>query len=133
VDGDHFETGHLWFVLLLLAFCLLLAPVAGGVAAGGDRVAEAVARHPALLLLPVLPLTLLHVPLGMEEDYAAWHHWAYLVFFLYGFALAGDARVRAVMRLLAQPLGVAASSCSRRAGPGSWGRTTRSPTGRRSH
>lgn len=107
VDGKHFESGHLWFVLLLLAFCLLLAPVAARLAAGGDRAAAAVARHPALLLLPVLPLALINVPLGMEEDYAAWHHWAYLVFFLYGFALAGDDRVRSVMRRYARPLGVA--------------------------
>ncbi|GHH14629.1 acyltransferase family protein [Streptomyces lanatus] len=107
VDGEHFESGHLWFVLLLLAFCLLLAPVAERLAAGGDRAAEIVARRPALLLLPVLPLALINVPLGMEENYAAWHHWAYLVFFLYGFALAGDERIRAVMRRLARPLGLA--------------------------
>lgn len=107
VDGEHFESGHLWFVLLLLTFCLLLAPVAARLAAGGARAAAAVARHPALLLLPVLPLALINVPLGLEEDYAAWHHWAYLVFFLYGFALAGDDRVRSVMRRYARPLGVA--------------------------
>ena len=118
VDGNHFESGHLWFVLLLLAFCLLLAPVAGRLAAGGDRAAEAVARRPLLLLLPVLPLVLLHVPLGMEEDYAAWHHWAYLVFFLYGFALAGDERIRAVMRRLARPLGVAGVLLFAACGPG---------------
>ncbi|KMS73888.1 membrane protein [Streptomyces viridochromogenes] len=118
LDGDHFESGHLWFVLLLLAFCLLLAPVAGRLAAGGDGAARAVVRHPLLLLLPVLPLTLLQVPLGMEEDYAAWHHWAYLVFFLYGFTLAGDERVRAVMRRFARPLGVAGVLLFAACGPG---------------
>jgi glucans biosynthesis protein C len=105
VDGDHFETGHLWFVLLLLAFCLLLAS-AGPLATGGERTASAVARHPGLLLLPVVPLALINVLLGMEEDYAGWHHWAYLLFFLYGYALAGDERIRAAMRRLALPLGV---------------------------
>ncbi|MFE7272028.1 acyltransferase [Streptomyces sp. NPDC057623] len=118
LDGDHFESGHLWFVLLLLAFCLLLAPVAGVLAQGGDRAARAVARRPLLLLLPVLPLALIQVPLGMEEDYAAWHHWAYLVFFLYGFALAGDERIRAVMRRLARPLGVAGVLLFAACGPG---------------
>ncbi|SDN42219.1 Acyltransferase family protein [Streptomyces sp. cf386] len=118
MDGDHFESGHLWFVLLLLAFCLLLAPFAARLAAGGDRAAEIVAGHPALLVLPVLPLALLQVPLGMEEDYAAWHHWAYLVFFLHGFTLVGDERVRAVMRRLARPLGVAGVVLFAACGPG---------------
>ncbi|MET8979596.1 acyltransferase [Streptomyces sp. NPDC004539] len=107
VDGRYFETGHLWFVLLLLAFCLLLAPCAARLAGLADRVAPAVARRPALLLLPLVPLLLIHVLAGMEVQYAAWHHWACLVFFLYGFTLAGDEGVRAAMRAAARPLGIA--------------------------
>ncbi|WP_367325443.1 acyltransferase family protein [Streptomyces sp. HUAS ZL42] len=106
LEGDHFETGHLWFVVLLLAFCLLLAPVAGTFAAGGERVAATVARRPALLLLPALPLALINALLGMEENFAGWNRWAYLLFFLYGHALAGDERIRAAMRRLAVPVGV---------------------------
>ncbi|MGW4026461.1 acyltransferase family protein, partial [Streptomyces sp. NPDC005009] len=37
LEGDHFETGHLWFVVLLLVFCLLLAPAAARLAAGAGR------------------------------------------------------------------------------------------------
>ncbi|MBP5934749.1 acyltransferase [Streptomyces sp. LBUM 1476] len=109
VDGRYFETGHLWFVLLLLAFCLMLAPFAARLSALADRAVPAVARRPALLLLPLVPLLLIDVLAGMEIDYAGWNHWAYLVFFLYGFALAGDERVRAAMRALAKPLGIAGS------------------------
>ncbi|MFC3572474.1 acyltransferase [Streptomyces yaanensis] len=106
LEGDHFETGHLWFVVLLLAFCLLLAPVAALVPAGSERVASAVTRRPALLLLPALPLALINALLGMEENYAGWNRWAYLVFFLCGYALADDDRVRAALRRGAVPIGV---------------------------
>ncbi|AZM63882.1 MULTISPECIES: acyltransferase family protein [unclassified Streptomyces] len=106
LEGDHFETGHLWFVVLLLAFCLLLAPVAARVAAGAGRAAPALRRRPVLLLLPALPLAAVNALLGMEEEYAGWNRWAYLLFFAYGFALADDARVRELMRRAAVPVGV---------------------------
>jgi glucans biosynthesis protein C len=107
LSGDYFETGHLWFVVLLLAFCLLLAPVAGPVAAGSERMARAVERRPVLLLLPALPLTAINVLLGMEEGFAGWNRWAYLLFFVFGYALAHDERVRQALRRLAVPVGVA--------------------------
>lgn len=106
LDGDHFETGHLWFVVLLLVFSLFLAPVATPLATGAERVAQAVQRRPALLLLPALPLTAINAFLGMEEGFAGWNRWAYLVFFLFGYALADDGRVRAALRRLAVPVGV---------------------------
>ncbi|WP_308297250.1 MULTISPECIES: acyltransferase family protein [unclassified Streptomyces] len=42
----------------------------------------------------------------MEEGFAGWNRWAYLVFFLFGYALADDGRVRAALRRLAVPVGV---------------------------
>jgi peptidoglycan/LPS O-acetylase OafA/YrhL len=105
LEGEHFETGHLWFVVLLLTFSLLLAPVAAPLAAAGERAGRAVGRRPTLLLLPVLPLALINAVLGMEEGFAGWNRWAYLLFFLLGHALADDGRIRAVMRRLAVPVG----------------------------
>lgn len=107
LEGEHFETGHLWFVVLLLVFSLLLAPVAARLAAWTEPVGQAVERRPALLLLPVLPLAAINAFLGMEEGFAGWNRWAYLVFFLFGYALADDARVRVGLRRLAVPVGVA--------------------------
>ncbi|MEU2786523.1 acyltransferase family protein [Streptomyces sp. NPDC007110] len=106
LDGEHFETGHLWFVVLLLTFSLLLAPVAVPLAAGAERVARAVERRPVLVLLPALPLAVINAFLGMEEGFAGWNRWAYLVFFLAGHTLADDPRVRAALRRLAVPAGV---------------------------
>ncbi|KUL45755.1 acyltransferase family protein [Streptomyces regalis] len=106
LDGEHFETGHLWFVVLLLTFSLLLAPVAAPLAVWAERVGRAVERRPAVLLLPALPLAAINAFLGMEEGFAGWNRWAYLVFFLFGHALADDGRVRAALRRLAVPVGV---------------------------
>jgi hypothetical protein len=36
--------------------------------------------------------------LGMEEGIAGWSRWAYLLYFLYGFLIATDERVRAAVR-----------------------------------
>ncbi|WP_107122698.1 acyltransferase family protein [Streptomyces dysideae] len=44
--------------------------------------------------------------LGMEEGFAGWNRWAYLVFFLIGHALADGERIRVAMRRLAVPAGV---------------------------
>ncbi|MFD3497460.1 acyltransferase family protein [Streptomyces sp. NPDC058678] len=106
LEGDHFETGHLWFVLLLLVFSLLLAPVAAPLAAAARRAGDAVERRPALLLLPALPLALINSLLGMEEGFAGWNRWAYLLFFLFGHALADHEGIRATMRRFAVPAGV---------------------------
>ena len=106
LEGEHFETGHLWFVVLLLVFSLLLAPVAAPLAARSERVAQAVGPRPVLLLLPALPLAAINALLGMEEGFAGWNRWAYLVFFLFGYALADDGHVRAALRRLAVPAGV---------------------------
>lgn len=97
--GEHFESGHLWFVVLLLAFSLILAALVRWVP--GERLGEraaAAARRRGVVLLPAVPLAALTAVLGMEEAFAGWSRWAYLLFFLFGFLLAGDGRYRAAMR-----------------------------------
>ncbi|MEV4349905.1 acyltransferase [Actinoplanes sp. NPDC049596] len=93
VRGDLFETGHLWFVVLLLAFSLMLALVAGRLPLVGGPM-----RHRGVVFLPAVPVALIGALLGMEESFAGWSRWAYLLFFLYGFLLAADDRFRAAMR-----------------------------------
>ncbi|MFG3256530.1 acyltransferase [Streptomyces sp. NPDC048172] len=115
VQGEVFETGHLWFVVLLLAFSLLLAPLVRWLPRGHARAARdwsgsLAERRRGAVLLPALPLAVVSALLGLEESYGGWHRWAYLLFFLYGFALAADSRLREAMRRdagLAAALGLA--------------------------
>ncbi|MEU8380225.1 acyltransferase [Streptosporangium sp. NPDC048865] len=100
LQGEYFETGHLWFLVLLLTFSLLLSLAARwwrlppGL---GERTAGLLRRRGATLL-PALPLALISMVLGLEEEYAGWSRWAYLVFFCYGFAFAADERFRRAAR-----------------------------------
>ncbi|WP_405802906.1 acyltransferase [Streptomyces sp. NBC_01187] len=103
VQGEHFETGHLWFVLLLLTFSLMLAPLVGLLPrercrAPVERLAALTARRRCAVLLPALAFAAMSALLGLEESYAGWHHWTYLLFFLCGFLLASDVRFRDAMR-----------------------------------
>jgi peptidoglycan/LPS O-acetylase OafA/YrhL len=111
VRGEQFETGHLWFVVLLLAFSLMLAAVArwtplGWAVRTRDVLAEAVSRR-GVVLLAAIPLAVVAALLGMEESFAGWSRWAYLLFFIYGFLLASDDRFRVAMRRDAVPAAVA--------------------------
>ncbi|GAA2397719.1 hypothetical protein Cme02nite_06040 [Catellatospora methionotrophica] len=103
VQGEHFETGHLWFVVLLLAWALMLALAARllppeRLRRVRDRVAAVAGRRGLVLLLPALPLALISALDGMEESLAGWSRWAYLLFFGYGVVLATDDRFREAMR-----------------------------------
>ncbi|MGX4688439.1 acyltransferase family protein [Streptomyces sp. JNUCC 63] len=123
LQGEHFETGHLWFVVLLLAFSLMLAPFVRWlprehVRRIGDRAAHAVLHRRGAVLLPALVFAAVCAFAGMEQDYAGWHRWSYLLFFIAGFTLAADDRFRVVMRREAWPaawLGVVLFAAS---GPG---------------
>ncbi|QIQ01533.1 acyltransferase family protein [Streptomyces liangshanensis] len=123
VQGEHFETGHLWFVVLLLAFSLMLAPFHRWVpherlSRVGDRVAEAALRRRGLVFLPALAFAAICAFARMEEDYAGWHRWSYLLFFVAGFALAADDRFRAVMRRKARAAAWLGALLFAAAGPG---------------
>ncbi|MFI7446516.1 acyltransferase family protein [Nonomuraea sp. NPDC049714] len=114
VQGASYETGHLWFVVLLLVYSLLLAGLARRVPPGlGRRIRDGLgwaARRRGMVLLPAAPVALVSALLGVEEDYGGWSRWAYLLFFLSGFALAADARLREAMRrdaVVAAVLGIA--------------------------
>lgn len=97
--GRYFETGHLWFVVLLLTFSLMLAAAVRWIPPGRwvDRLAAAAGR-PGVVLLPAVPVALVSAVVGLEEGLAAWSRWAYLLFFLYGFLLAADDRFGPAIR-----------------------------------
>jgi peptidoglycan/LPS O-acetylase OafA/YrhL len=99
LSGRYFETGHLWFVVLLLTFSLVLAAPARWLPL--DRVRErlaGIARPRGVLLLLGLPIAVICALVGLEEAFGGWSRWAYLVFFLYGFVFVTDRGFRAAMR-----------------------------------
>lgn len=84
VQGEYFETGHLWFVVLLLAFSLMLAPLVRWLPRDrGRRIRDrlgAAAHRRGTILLPAVPVAVITALAGMEEAFAAWSRWAYLLF-----------------------------------------------------
>jgi peptidoglycan/LPS O-acetylase OafA/YrhL len=122
LQGAVFETGHLWFVVLLLTFSLLLAAVVARLPSTVRRRAvdtsAAAAGRAGVVLLPALPLALVGALLGLEEGLAAWSRWAYLLFFLYGFVLATDERFGAALRRHAKVAAVLAVAAFGASAPG---------------
>ncbi|WP_328532184.1 acyltransferase [Nocardioides sp. NBC_00368] len=103
VRGEQFESGHLWFVVLLLAFSLVVAvPVALLPGAWRARAlsvgARTVERRPWTILLAGLPLALVCAVWGLEVDYGGWHRLAYLLFFSFGLLIAADERLLDAMQ-----------------------------------
>jgi peptidoglycan/LPS O-acetylase OafA/YrhL len=106
VGGDPatalFEWAHLWFVVLLFAFSLLLLPViwflrkpAGQRAI--DRFAERT-DHLWVIVAAGVPFAVLDAALGGEEGLAGWSRYSYAVFILYGYLLATDRRFGQALR-----------------------------------
>jgi glucans biosynthesis protein C len=92
-----FETGHLWFLVCLLGFSLVLLP--GFVwlrrPAGARllaRLGGLLARPGGLLLLPALPLAAVEVALGSDTGHGGWNHGSYALLLVYGFLAAADPR-----------------------------------------
>jgi len=96
-DGGLFETGHLWFLVCLLGFSLVLLP---GLALLGrprgerlvERLGELLGR-PGGILLPAVPLAAVEVLLGSEAGLGAWNKASYALFLAYGFLTAADPRI----------------------------------------
>jgi glucan biosynthesis protein C len=115
LDGRYFETGHLWFVVLLLTFSLMAAAAVAWaprrpVLEVVDRFSNLAGDRRAAVLLPAVPLAAVSAALGLEEGLAGWSRWAYLLFFALGFTIGTDDAIRRAMRrdaLLATGLGLA--------------------------
>jgi glucans biosynthesis protein C len=96
--GDGlFETGHLWFLVCLLAFSLVLLPAFSLLRA--PRGAQLVERLVALLarpggaLLLALPIAAIELPLGSEVGHGGWNDSSYALLLVYGYLAAADPRI----------------------------------------
>jgi peptidoglycan/LPS O-acetylase OafA/YrhL len=100
--GGLFETGHLWFLVCLLGFSLVLLP---GVRLlhrpRGRRLLERLAGVLALpggVWLLAVPLVAVEVPLGSEVGLGGWNLGSYALFLAYGFLAAADQRIGQAFR-----------------------------------
>jgi peptidoglycan/LPS O-acetylase OafA/YrhL len=91
-----YEWGHLWFLVLLFGFSLLLLPVIWYARKPRglriiDRLAER-SNHLWVIVVAGLPFAVLEAALRSEEGWAGWNRYSYAVFLLYGYVLAIDRR-----------------------------------------
>jgi peptidoglycan/LPS O-acetylase OafA/YrhL len=101
-DGGLFETGHLWYLVCLLGFSLVLLPgLVLLVRPAGRRLVGWLAgllARPGGLLLPMLPLAAVEVLGGSEAGHGAWNDASYALFLVYGFLTAADPRIGRAFR-----------------------------------
>jgi glucans biosynthesis protein C len=110
-DGRGFETGHLWFLVLLLLYSLLAMPLLWWLGSRSGRRATArlavAAGRSWATLLPALLLAAVAAP-GLDQAIAAWNVTAYGLFFAAGALLAVDGRFRDAVHRDARPAAVVA-------------------------
>lgn len=96
---------HLWYLLYLFVFSLLLLPLLLGLRTErGQRVIEGVARAcalPGVIFLAALPVTALMSlldPQGWGRDNGGWPYLIYPILIIYGFVLYANDRFTAVIQ-----------------------------------
>ena len=92
----RFETGHLWFLVCLLGFSLLLLPGFASLRRPpGRRLVERLVGllgRPGAMFLPALPIAAVEVLLGSEVGHGGWNHGSYALFLACGYLAATDPR-----------------------------------------
>jgi hypothetical protein len=95
--GGAFSTGHLWFLVCLLAYSLLLLP--GFVwlrRPAGARLLERLGgllAGPAGFLLPAVVIAVVELALGSEVGRGAWNRHSYGLFLVAGYLAAAEPRI----------------------------------------
>src|SRR6266705_2086771 len=92
-----FEVGHLWFLVCLLAFSLVLLPGFAWLRRPrGMRLVERLAgllARPGAVFLLATPLVAVELPLGSEVGHAAWNRYSYALLLAYGYLTVADPRI----------------------------------------
>jgi hypothetical protein len=100
-DGDLFTDGHLWFVILLFAYTILLLPVWNFLRrAEGGRLIQRIAifcdRWGAIFLLGI-PIAMIEAALGTEMS-GNWNRFVYFPILIYGFLFAATPQFGRTLR-----------------------------------
>jgi hypothetical protein len=95
--GGAFGTGHLWFLVCLLAYSLVLLPGFAWLRRpAGARLLErpgGLLAGPAGFLLPAVAIAVVELALGSEVGRGAWNRNSYALFLLAGYLAAADPRI----------------------------------------
>ena len=95
-----FHPAHLWFLFCLLVFTLLLLPVFLHLRQSkGQQLVERVASfsaHSWAIFLLALPIAAIEATLGTDMS-GGWNQMVYIVFLVYGYLFAADARFGQVL------------------------------------
>jgi hypothetical protein len=101
-DTGLFEPAHLWFIVILFAFSMLLLPVIWLTRTPtGMRITDRIAQQADALWFVVaagLPYGVLEAVFGSEASLAGWSRYSYALFILYGYVLASDRRLGRALR-----------------------------------
>jgi hypothetical protein len=95
--SNVFQPAHLWFLYILLVFTLLLLPVFLYLKQPhGEHLigrAASLITTPWTLIAAALPIAAIESALGTDMA-GGWNQNAYIIFLVYGYLLAADARIR---------------------------------------
>ncbi len=105
-DRSYFQMGHLWFLYLLFLIALILLPLLMLIRRPKseqplDKIAKFFEK-PATVFLLAIPIMILEMSLAGKLDilysYGSWISYTFVVFFLYGFLIAGNKRYKEIFR-----------------------------------
>jgi len=97
-----FQTAHLWFLVLLFAFSLMLLPLIWYLRRpSGLRLIDGLTGNLTsfwMIVAAGVPLAILDAGLGEELGLAGWNRYSYAVLILYGYVVASDRSFGAALR-----------------------------------
>jgi len=100
--GGLFQTGHLWFLVCLLAYSLVLLPAFAWLGRpAGTRFRQRLGRllsRPAGALLPAVAIAAVELALGSEVGHGGWHRASYALFLIAGFLVAAEPGIAGTFR-----------------------------------
>ncbi len=105
-DRSYFQMGHLWFLYLLFLIALFLLPLLMLIRRPRseqplDKIAKFFEK-PAAIFLLAIPIMIFEMSLAGKLDilysYGSWISYTFVIFFLYGFLIAGNKRYKEILR-----------------------------------
>lgn len=97
-NSPYFQPAHLWFLVLLFTFSMILLPFFIFLKTPSrqyltNNIGDFIGR-PWIIFTLALPLALIDVVLTAEANFAGWNRYTYAIFIVYGFIIASNKQAR---------------------------------------